>query len=174
MLLDLGAHLVDQAIQLFGPPTHVYGEVDRRRAGAEADDDAFVALTHANGVRSHLWMGVVAGALGPRFRVLGLGGAFEKFGLDPQEPQLADGMTPDDEAFGVETPDRHGAIVRGTEREPVPTERGGYARYYAAVAEAIASGGDPPVTAAESILGLEVLEAARRSSETGTVVELAG
>ena len=173
MLLDLGAHLVDQAIRLFGPPTHVYGEVHVRRPGAEVDDDAFVALTHADGVRSHLWMGLVAGSLGPRFRVLGLGGAYEKHGLDPQEEQLASGMLPGDPAYGVEPADGWGALVRGDEREPVPTERGDYPRFYEDLATAIEGGGPPPVDVDDAILALDVLEAARRSSATGTVVEFA-
>ncbi|HSD48867.1 MAG TPA: Gfo/Idh/MocA family oxidoreductase [Actinomycetota bacterium] len=172
MLLDLGSHLVDQSIQLLGPPTSVYAEVERRRPGAEADDEAFVALVHPGGVRSHLWMSLVAGALGPRFRVLGLGGAFEKHGLDPQEQQLKDGRVPGDDGYGIEPPERWGAIIRGGKREPVPTERGDYPRYYALLADAIDRGGPPPVPAEDAILGLEVLEAARRSAETGTVVRL--
>src|SRR6266540_479823 len=55
LLYDLGAHIVDQALQLFGPVETVYAEVDRRRAGVQVDDDVFVALHHINGVRSHLW-----------------------------------------------------------------------------------------------------------------------
>lgn len=52
LLYDLGSHLIDQALVLFGPVTHVYAEVDHRRPGVQVDDDAFVALTHASGVRS--------------------------------------------------------------------------------------------------------------------------
>lgn len=172
MLLDLGAHLVDQAIRLFGPPTHVYGEVHVRRPKAEVNDDAFIALAHAEGVRSHLWMGLVAGSLGPRFRVLGLGGAYEKHGLDPQEAQLASGMLPGDPAYGVEPAEDWGALDRGSEREPVPTERGDYPRFYAELAAALQAGTSPPVDVQDAILALDVLEAARRSSATGTLVEL--
>lgn len=172
MLLDLGAHLADQAIRLFGPPTHVYGEVHVRRPKAEVDDDAFIALAHAEGVRSHLWMGLVAGSLGPRFRVLGLGGAYEKHGLDPQEEQLASGMLPGDAGYGVEPRERWGALKRGSEREPVPTERGDYPRFYAELAAALQAGTSPPVDVQDAILALDVLEAARRSSATGTLVEL--
>lgn len=172
MLLDLGSHLVDQAIQLFGPPTHVHGEVHVRRPGAEVDDDAFVALTHAEGVQSHLWMSLVAGALGPRFRVLGLGGAFEKRGLDPQEEQLKAGMAPGDPGYGLEPRERWGALARGSETEPVPTERGDYPRFYADLAEAIGGGTPPPVSTEDAILALDVLEAARRSAASGSVVRL--
>ncbi|MCZ9338114.1 Gfo/Idh/MocA family oxidoreductase, partial [Streptomyces sp. TRM76130] len=71
LLYDLGSHVVDQALVLFGPVTQVYAESLVRRAGAEADDDTFLALTHANGVRSHLHVSSTTAQLGPRFRVLG-------------------------------------------------------------------------------------------------------
>jgi scyllo-inositol 2-dehydrogenase (NADP+) len=70
VLLDLGSHLVDQALQLFGPVSHVYAEIDNRRRSA-GDDDAFLALQHRSGTYSHLWMSALAAAPGPRLRVLG-------------------------------------------------------------------------------------------------------
>jgi predicted dehydrogenase len=105
--------------------------------------------------------------------VLGLGGAYEKHGLDPQEEQLASGMLPGDPAYGVERAQRWGALVRGSEREPVPTEPGDYPRFYADLATAIETASAPPVAVEDTILVLEVLEAARRSSVSGTVIELA-
>src|SRR5690606_1428357 len=71
LLYDLGSHVVDQALVLFGPVTTVYAETDVRREGAATDDDTFIALTHENGVRSHLYVSATAAQLGPRFRVLG-------------------------------------------------------------------------------------------------------
>jgi scyllo-inositol 2-dehydrogenase (NADP+) len=82
LLLDLGSHLVDQALLLFGQPRSVYAEVDRRRAGVQGDDDVFVALEHPGGVRSHLWASSLAAQVGPRLRVLGDRGAYVKHGLD--------------------------------------------------------------------------------------------
>lgn len=63
--------MVDQALVLFGPATQKYAESDVRREGAEADDDTFIALTQASGVRTHLYVSATAAQLGPRFRVLG-------------------------------------------------------------------------------------------------------
>jgi predicted dehydrogenase len=83
VVLDLGTHLVDQALQLFGPVSDVYGEVRTVRAGAQTDDDAFIALTHASGVQSHLWMSLVAADEGPRFRVLARDGAWLAHGVAP-------------------------------------------------------------------------------------------
>jgi len=80
LLFDLGSHLIDQALVLFGPATRVYAELDRRRPGVSVDDDSFLALTHASGVMSHLWMGALVAQLAPRFRVLGDRAGYTKFG----------------------------------------------------------------------------------------------
>ncbi|NED52064.1 oxidoreductase, partial [Micromonospora aurantiaca] len=66
ILFDLGSHLIDQAVTLFGRPARVYAEIDTRRRGAATPDDVFLALTHSGGVRSHLWMSATAAQLGPR------------------------------------------------------------------------------------------------------------
>ncbi|GAA3142657.1 hypothetical protein GCM10017687_69300 [Streptomyces echinatus] len=84
LLYDLGSHVVDQALVLFGPVTEVYAEAVVRRSGAETDDDTFIALTHANGVRSHLYVSATAAQLGPRFRVLGSRAGYVKYGWIPR------------------------------------------------------------------------------------------
>ena len=100
LLLDLGSHLVDQAVQLFGPVRGLHAEVDARREGAVADDDVFLALEHESGVHSHLWASVLAAAPGPRFRVLGDRAAYVKDGLDAQEEHLRAGRSPSDPDWG--------------------------------------------------------------------------
>ena len=172
LLFDLGSHLVDQAMHLFGRPRHVYAEVDRRRASVEVDDDLFIALSHRDGVRSHLWATVLAATPGPRFRVLGMRGAFEKYGMDVQEDALAAGGLPEDDAWGREPAEQWGRLSNGETVEVVESEPGAYQRYYAGVAEAMRSGGPAPVDVRESIEVIEVLEAARESSRTGEVVHL--
>lgn len=106
LLYDLGSHLVDQALRLLGPVTHVYAESDIRRPGVASDDDTFIALTHAGGARSHLWASAVAPRLGPRFRILGSEAGYVKHGLDIQEDQLRAGLTPDSSGFGEEPRER--------------------------------------------------------------------
>lgn len=160
VLYDLGAHLVDQAITLFGPPVDVYAEVDVRRPGAQAADDAFVALTHANGVRSHLWMSAIAADLGPRFRVLGDRAGYVVHGLDVQEEQLRAGLTPLDAEYGVTPPEAYGALGTPDGTRPVPTEPGRYQDFYPAVAAALRGEGPPPVTLDDAVTGLEVIETA--------------
>ena len=171
VLFDLGSHLVDQAIELFGPPASVYAEVAARRPDARVDDDVFVALEHPGGVRSHLWASAVAGAPGPRFRVLGLGAAYLKEGLDPQEAALRAGGRPGDPDWGRDELD--GRLVAGNAVATVPTERGACEAFYAALVAAVRDGAPPPVSAEDGVRVVEILEAARRSAENGDVVALA-
>jgi scyllo-inositol 2-dehydrogenase (NADP+) len=169
LLLDLGAHLVDQARELFGPPVRLYAELDVRRAGAQVEDDVFIALEHGGRERSHLWMSSVAPLYGPRFRVSGTRAGFSVDGLDPQEQQLADGLRPGDERYGVGAP---GALVDGDGGREVQLERGAYERFYSAVVTWLGDGAPPPVDPRDSVAVLHLLEAARTSAATRSVVEL--
>ncbi|MBW5484745.1 Gfo/Idh/MocA family protein [Streptomyces bambusae] len=180
LLYDLGSHVVDQALMLFGPAVRVYAETDVRRPGAQTDDDTFIALTHAGGVRSHLYVSATTAQLGPRFRVLGSTAGYVKYGLDPQEAALREGRRPGaepDRPWGEE-PERCWGRVGSGESPltggglPVRTEPGDYPAYYAAVESALRTGGPAPVTAYEAAQCLDVLEAARRSSHEGVAVEL--
>lgn len=172
VLFDLGSHLIDQALHLFGPADAVYAEVATRRPAAAVDDDAFVALTHASGVTSHLWMSAVAAQGGPRLRVLGDRGGYVKHGLDVQEAALRSGQRPGGAGWGVEAPELWGLVGADGDTRPVPTLAGAYRRFYEGVAGSLADGTSPPVDAADAVAGLEVIEAARMSSDDGRVVAL--
>ncbi|MGK5728641.1 Gfo/Idh/MocA family oxidoreductase [Streptomyces sp. URMC 124] len=179
LLYDLGSHVVDQALTLFGPAVSVYAEVDVRRAGAEADDDTFIAVTHAGGTRSHLWVSATAAQLGPRFRVLGSAAGYVKYGLDPQEAALREGLRPGAgrTGWGVEPESLWGRLGAGESPQtgggdPVPTLPGDYPAYYAAIEAALRTGGEPPVTAREAAATLRVLEAARVSADEGRTVRI--
>ncbi|MCP2168072.1 Gfo/Idh/MocA family oxidoreductase [Goodfellowiella coeruleoviolacea] len=172
IVFDLGSHLIDQALVLFGRPRRVYAEISARRAGSQVPDDAFLALQHEGGVHSHLWLSALAADRGPRFRVLGDAGAYVKHGMDPQEDALRTGAVPGGPGWGEEPESAWGRLGAGEEFRPVRTEPGGYQDYYAGIAAALTDGGQPPVTADDAVTGLEVIEAAYRSSQTHTVVEL--
>ncbi|MDX6730339.1 MAG: scyllo-inositol 2-dehydrogenase [Baekduia sp.] len=172
LLLDLGSHLVDQAVQLLGPVASVYAELDVRRPGAQVEDDVFLALEHDGGARSHLWAGMHAAHEAPRFRVLGDAAAFVSLGLDPQEAQLRDGGSPADPGFGRRPAAAAARIFDGSEPGGVPVamEAGRWAAFYAGVVEAIRTEGAPPVSGREASGVLAVLDAARESAAQGTVV----
>lgn len=172
ILYDLGSHLIDQALALFGPARQVYAELERRRPGADVDDDAFVAIRHSSGVLSHLWMNAKAAAQGPRLRVLGTGGAYTKLGMDIQETGLREGRKPDEAGWGEDPEDRWGTLTDGATARALPTERGAYQEFYAELEQAIRTSGKPPVDIGDAIAGLEVIEAARQSAETAQVVRI--
>lgn len=164
LLYDLGSHLVDQALHLFGPVKSVYAELDRRRPGAAVDDDVFLALTHVSGVRSHLWASALAAQPGPRLRVLGRRAAYVKVDIDGQEAALVAGGRPDRPDWGVEAEARWGRLEVNGQTRPVPSEPGAYQRYYAAVVAALRDGGPPPVDPGDAVSGLQIIAAAQRSA----------
>ncbi|MGZ3598705.1 MAG: Gfo/Idh/MocA family oxidoreductase [Ktedonobacterales bacterium] len=174
LLFDLGAHLIDQALVLFGWPTSVYAEMSVRREGALVDDDTFVALRFAGGEVAHLWMSVIPRQLGPRLRLVGMRGVYEKQELDPQEEALRTGMRPGDEGWGEEPRERWGHLVTSVEDVAfdghVGTVPGSYETYYALMRDALVHGGPPPVTAESSLATLRIIEAARESASRGQVV----
>ena len=160
ILYDLGTHLIDQAVQLFGPVAELYSEIARRRQGAAADDDVFVALQHASGVTSHLWMNAVAPLFGPRFHVLGSAAGYTSWGLDVQEPSLIAGALPGDPGFG-ETPEaRWGVLGADGATTRIPTERGDYGEFYRRLAVALREGTPMPVDPADAVAVLELIERA--------------
>lgn len=151
VLYDLGTHLIDQALQLFGPVANVYSELTTCRSGGAAPDDAFVALRHESGSRTHLWVSTVAAQQGPRFRVLGAESAYEKWNLDGQEEALAAGALPTDEGYGVEPEASWGRLGIGSEAQPVPAQRGQYDRFYALLAESLIRGAPVPVDPRDAV-----------------------
>jgi len=172
MIYDLHSHLIDQALVLFGPVAEVYAETERIREGVQVDDDAFVALTHTSGVRSHLKATLVAADIGPRFRVYGDRGAYVKFGVDPQEEMLKAGRRPGDPGFGEDSPELWGTLSDGTSTSRVPTALGVYTQFYAGIRAMLRENAPPPVNAADSVAGLRIIEAGYRSAAERKVLKL--
>lgn len=164
---DLGSHLVDQALQLFGTATLEQAELSIVREGSVSDDDAFLSLRHENGVRSHLTISRAAAQSGPRFRVLGTEAAYTVYGLDGQEPALKDRRWPGSGGYGV-TPEAEWGLLgidgQGGSLAPVPTERGDYPAFYAGVAASILHGAPPPVDPRDALEVVRILEQAHALS----------
>ncbi|MGN7201599.1 Gfo/Idh/MocA family protein [Arthrobacter sp. SAFR-044] len=166
VLFDLGSHLIDQALQLFGPATVLHAELQARRSDERADDDVFLVLGHQSGVISHLAMNVLCAQQGPRFRVLGSIGGFTKNGVDPQEPYIAAGGSPLDGDYGVEAPEWAGLLGRDGHLDRLPTERGNYPEFYRLLAARILDGGAAsslplPVNPEDAVEVLKIIERAR-------------
>ncbi|MEO6145364.1 MAG: Gfo/Idh/MocA family oxidoreductase [Dermatophilaceae bacterium] len=168
ILLDLHSHMIDAAVDLFGPISTVYAEVEARTTAAE--DDAFLACRHTSGVISHLAATSVSAAPGPRIRILGRGGAFlfnafEDDGTDIY-PDLADA-----------DPAHCGWVYQGPQRTPVTRPAVGQVDFYRQVRQALAAP-DPqaamPVDPYDAVHTLAVIDAARVSAAHGTVEQVSG
>ncbi|MBX9725364.1 MAG: Gfo/Idh/MocA family oxidoreductase [Candidatus Obscuribacterales bacterium] len=177
ILFDLGSHLIDQATHLFGQANEVYAEVDVRREGVKSDDDSFVALSFPSGVRAHLWMSAMSASQGHRFRVLGSEGAYEKYGLDPQEDALRAGKTPTDKGWGSEPDTKWGTLTQYIDgfqkQEKLKSQEGCYQNFYEQMKEAIRGNGAVPVNPAEALATLKIIEAARQSAKEKSPLSLA-
>ncbi|HEX4270327.1 MAG TPA: Gfo/Idh/MocA family oxidoreductase [Rhizomicrobium sp.] len=172
MLYDIGSHLIDQALHLFGPVRDVYAELDIRRLGTETDDDVFVALTHANGVRSHLWTSSLAAQPGPRMRVMGDRAAFVKQHGDLQEPALRAGKRPGPNGWGEDPPENWGILSDGIRQQAIKSVPGAYQNFYAGMVAALRDGAPLPVDPDDAVTGLEIIAAAQRSSAERKIVSL--
>ncbi|WQG57504.1 Gfo/Idh/MocA family oxidoreductase [Pseudomonas sp. RTB3] len=173
-LRDLGSHLVDQALLLFGPVSRVYAELDFATRDTPLDHAFFVSLTHASGVVSHLWGSCLQNCPGPRFRVSGSAGCYSVEGLDGQEAALLAGLSPKSEgdSWGVEEHRRWGWFEQGEQRERIPSERGCWDAFYRQLQDAVGGRGANPVDPRDAVASAVVLDAARLSAEQGRVVDL--
>ncbi len=172
MLADLGPHLIDQALVLFGMPEALSADVAVQRVGARTDD--YFDLTFYYGLRRVLLSASrLIASPRPRFAVHGTEANFVKYGLDPQEPLLKIGGSANDPGYGVDPEANYGTLTLGDgTREIIPSERGDYRLYYSGVANAIQTGAPPPVTAEDAVTGLKLMELARESAREGRRVKI--
>lgn len=167
ILADLGPHLIDQALQLFGVPEALAADVAIQRPGARADD--YFELTLFYGARRvMLSAGRMFVTPRPRFWLHGTAADFVKHGLDPQEPRVKAGAGYADPGLGDEEPQFHGRLTRADGgSEIVRSETGDYRHYYAGIGRAIAQGAAAPVTAEDAVTGLRIVALARESAAQG-------
>ncbi|MDA1476417.1 oxidoreductase [Bacillus changyiensis] len=167
-LYDLGSHLIDQALHLFGKPNAVTAQVISQRNNAETDDYFHVVLSYDN-LQVLLHSGSIVPANGPRYQVHGSKGSFMKYGIDGQEEALRTGQKPVDASWGADSPEYYGelTLVEGEniKKETVKTLNGSYLTYYKELAACILKGGKPPVTAEEGLDVISIIESAWKSSE---------
>jgi len=163
---DLGPHLVDQALCLFGLPQRVSAQFACQRAGASVEDWAHVLLDYGR-LQVVLLASMLAAGGAPRFLMHGTRGSWTKQGLDPQEAQLLAGLRPGMVGWGVDTQaslvhDEHG------KQHSLELPAGDQSRYYRELAEAILGRAPNPVTPAQAVSVMAVMEAARDAAISGS------
>ena len=172
LLNDLGPHLLDQALQLFGAPEAIMADIATQRAEA-ATEDYFELTLHYGARRVIVSAASLLAQPRPRFALHGTGGSFVKYGIDPQEAVLRAGLPPTTRGFGEDAPEDYATLTAadGTTRR-VPSERGDWRLYYAGVVAAIADGAQPPVPAREALAVIELVALARQSATEGRRIDL--
>lgn len=165
---DLGPHLLDQALQLFGWPAAIRLDLARQRDHAVNDDGFDARLSYANGLRVTLRASALTALPGPRFALHGTHGSFVKHGLDLQEDALKAGLRPtpgadwglDTQAATLSTLGPDGQTLQSC---AWPLLRGDYPAYYAGVRDAIAGEAPNPVPAAQAIDVMALIELGQHS-----------
>lgn len=182
LLFDLGPHLIDQALQLFGKPVAINATCRQMRDDA-VTTDYFELQLHYPKLQVMLHSDMLSAAPNRRFSLKGTLGSYEKYGLDPQEQRLIADISPLTKGFGLEDPTNFGLLYRpeqqatvaataGCKAELVPTAAGAYQHYFVAIAAAICQQQPVPVSAEDALLGIRLIELAIQSSEQGKTLRL--
>jgi scyllo-inositol 2-dehydrogenase (NADP+) len=174
-LFDLGIHLIDQAVSLFGAPEGVFARLFNQREGSVTDDSFDLKLIYPE-LNVTLKASVFVKEPGPRFQVHGRSGSFVKYGLDPQEAMLRKGKKPGSKGYGIETASQrgilntetYGKIFRGR-YESLP---GNYMSFFDNIYSAIVSGADTIVKPQDALMNIRIIEAARKSNKEKRIIEL--
>lgn len=167
IIKDLGAHVIDQAVHLFGMPESVFADIGVTRSGSQVDDYFDILLSYQN-TRVHVRGGYFYREPTPDFALHGTKGSFLKTRSDVQEDQLQVAMKPDAEGYGVESDDhagmlhteQHGEVIR----RKIETLRGDYMEYFEGVYQAIQKDVSEPVTAQEGVHVMKIIDAAFESA----------
>ena len=169
ILYDLGPHLIDQALVLFGAPEAVTAEARLEREVSRTDDSFDLLMHYPKGLRASLHSTMLGAAPRPRFILHGTQGSFIKFGMDPQEPPLRAGEIPGGENWGVDPQENWGTLTLSdgttTMQRIIPTARGDYRDFYANVRDAMLGVAPLIVTPAECVRVMQVIVLAHRSSQ---------
>lgn len=175
-LYDLGAHIIDQALVLFGLPEAVFADIRILRPISRVDD-YFEVLLYYPQLRVRLHGSYLVREPLPSYILHGTKGSFIKWRADVQEADLQAGKTPGTPDWGIEPVTERGLLHTEKDgvviRETVPTAQGNYLYYFDGIYEAIRNGANLPVTAQNGINTVRIIEAAFRSSEEKKVVSLA-
>ncbi len=175
ILYNLGAHLIDQVLLLFGKPGTVWADIGVQRTGGVVDDYYHLVLGYP-GLHVTLKSSYQVREPGPRYILHGTDGSFLKWGLDPQEAQLKSGKNPSDEDFGLESKKYWGKLntsVNGLHfTGRIESLKGNYMAFYDNIAEVIREGAEPAVQPEQAADVIRIIRAAIQSNEKGIRVKV--
>lgn len=167
---DIGPHLFDQALLLFGIPQAISADIRIEREAVIVDDAFDVTLQYAD-KRALLRASMLAQPVGPTWIVHGTSGSFIKYGMDPQEAALKEGRTPAEPNWDAEPPELYGKLVTPEGTRVVPTLRSSFAQYYENVRDVLLGQAKPAVTPEWSLDVMRGLILALESSRQRRILE---
>lgn len=174
-LYDLGSHLIDQALQLFGMPQKLFADIQAMRPVSQVDD-YFNILLYYETFRVHLKSSYSVREPLPGYIFHGLKGSFIKPKTDVQEEMLQEGKVPGGSGWGTEPESQkgllHTEIDGDIRRKYIESEQGNYNEYYNAIYEAIRNDALLPVTPEDALDVIKIIEAAYKSNQTNCVVSI--
>jgi scyllo-inositol 2-dehydrogenase (NADP+) len=177
IFFDIGPHLIDHALLLFGSPEALTADIRVEREEAVADDAFDLAFHYPGGLRVDLRSSILAAAPRPRFTLHGTQGAFVKQTVDPQESNLRRGYIPTDTAWGAEPEENWGLLTlseNGTlTQRRLPSANCDYRDFYGNLRDAIVGKAKLAVTPEWALEVMRLLELARQSSNERRTVYLA-
>ena len=166
---DLGVHLLDQALTLFGIPQFVSADI-RIERGVAPVDDAFDVTLHYPTMRALLRTTMLAASPGAAFTVHGTKGSYIKHGLDPQEEALKAGHTPNEPNWDAEPPENYGTLTTPEGTTVIPTTPSNFTHYYENVRDAILGRAELAVTPEQALNVMRGLELAVAASQQRRVL----
>ncbi len=174
-LYNLGSHLIDQALVLFGMPEAVYGDIRKNRTGSKVDD-YFDIWLYYEGFKVILKASYLVREHGPRYQLHGTHGSFQKWGMDPQEEMLKQGKPPFPD-WGLEEDEDNRGILNYVQddkehRQRIKSLPGNYLAYYDNIAAVIRKNASPAVTAEEGLKVIRIIEAVKESDQKGEKIAI--
>jgi scyllo-inositol 2-dehydrogenase (NADP+) len=167
IFFDIGPHLIDQSLQLFGVPEALHADLRIERDSGVVDDSFDVVMYYPRGLRAVLRSSIMAVVSRPRFILNGTRGSFRKELIDPLESTLRRGEVPGGESWNIEPEENWGVATFGQGeqlvRQRIPSQ-GDWRTFYAGVRDAILGLAPPPVSSQEMLDVMRALELARESS----------
>lgn len=173
-LYDLGTHLIDQAVVLFGLPKTVWGVINTQRKNSKVDDSFEVVLDYGK-LKATLKAGMLVKKLGPRYIINGTKGSFIKYGIDPQEKDLKKGLSPLMKGWGMESSDNHGILNSRFDgldhKEHIETLPGAYQDFYNNVFDVLRNKAEMKVKVEEARNVIKIIELAFESNRAKKIIK---
>ncbi len=171
ILWDLGAHLIDQALVLFGYPITIYANLLKQREGSKAIDYFDLQFGYNNGLCVKLSSSSLCHSLGPKYEIHGSKGSFIKFGQDPQESALINKDNPLDINFGQEQSMYYGQLTTAQGTKVIPSFKGSYIVFFEQLYEAIIEGKSLPVSSNEALDVIKIIHLCEKSNSLKSVID---